>query len=126
MRGFQERILGEEMSSPHRHHRHTSTHRGAAVCAEQQPLEPGVTQCPHRSRDGQRNRLRSSYTRASGEYGAPLPLLSCCCQCPHRGLHSCSALAAGVPWSLGLMTTPLTARTWESGQLLGWCHAGPV
>lgn len=106
-----ETISGEEMLSPRPHHRHTSTPRGAAACTEQQPMEAGVKQCPHRSRERRRNWPRNSHTCASGEYGTPLPLLACWCQCPHQGLHSCRPLSAGVPWSPGLATTLLTART---------------
>lgn len=57
-----ERISGEEMSGLRPHHRHTNTPGGAAARAEQQALEPGATQRPRRSREGQRNQPRSSHT----------------------------------------------------------------
>lgn len=78
-----ERISRQEMLGSCPHQRHSSTQGGAAVCADQQPMELGEKQCPHRSREGQRNQPRSGHTHASGEYGSALTLPGCWCS--HRG-----------------------------------------
>lgn len=50
------------------------------------------------------------------------------CLCPHQGPCACRLLTAGILWSPPPETSPLSVvpKGRVSGQLQGWCHAGPL